>query len=183
MKNVLPYIGRKYDDTQARLPKDNTALQNVIMEMTYRQFLFVSRLPGYLFTRHIFLFRPCMFLCLYYQPCQNISNVRKTNKQITWTSSYIFDCPAKPKIDISLLIFNSLRWNFKKILSFYRKLRLAVTLGKSKGAPLQAWSGPERSRKLRFPEFMTKAQRGGKVVSLTNRPPLPPENPPGTHLC
>ena len=36
--------------------------------------------------------------------------------------------------------------------------------------------GPEGSRKLRFPDFMTTAQDGGKVVSLTHRPPLPPEN-------
>jgi hypothetical protein len=33
--------------------------------------------------------------------------------------------------------------------------------------PLQAWSGPEGSRKLRFPDYMTTAQDGGKVVSLT----------------
>ena len=43
-----------------------------------------------------------------------------------------------------------------------------------KAVPLQAWSGPEGSRKLRFPDFMTTAQDGGKVVSLTHRPPLPP---------
>jgi len=48
---------------------------------------------------------------------------------------------------------------------------------------LQAWSGPEGSRKLRFPDFMTTAQDGGKVVSLTHRPPLPPGNTPGTHFC
>jgi len=46
---------------------------------------------------------------------------------------------------------------------------------KGKAVPLQAWSGPEGSRKLRFPYFMTKAQEGGKVVSLTHRPPLPQE--------
>ena len=40
--------------------------------------------------------------------------------------------------------------------------------------PLQAWSGPEGSRKLRFPDFMTTAQDGGKVVSLTHRPPFTP---------
>jgi len=51
-----------------------------------------------------------------------------------------------------------------------------------KSIPLQAWSGPEGSRKLRFPDFMTTAQDGGKVVSLTHRPPLPPGNAPGTHL-
>ena len=55
--------------------------------------------------------------------------------------------------------------------------------GKGKAVPLQACSGPEVSRKLRFPDFMTTAQDGGKVVSLTHRPPLPPENVPGTHFC
>jgi hypothetical protein len=44
-----------------------------------------------------------------------------------------------------------------------------------KAVPLQAWSGPEAFRKLRFPDFMTTAQDGGKVVSLTHRPPLPQE--------
>jgi hypothetical protein len=29
---------------------------------------------------------------------------------------------------------------------------------------------------------MTTAHDGGKVVSLTHRPPLPPGNAPGTHL-
>ena len=42
---------------------------------------------------------------------------------------------------------------------------------------------PEGSRKLRFPDYMTTAQDGGKVVSLTHRPPLPPGNVPGTHFC
>jgi len=40
-----------------------------------------------------------------------------------------------------------------------------------KAVPLQAWSGPEGSRKLRYPNFMTTAQDGGKFVSLTHRPP------------
>jgi len=43
-----------------------------------------------------------------------------------------------------------------------------------KAVPLQAWSGPEGCRKLRFPDYMTTAQDGGKVVSLTHRPPLRP---------
>jgi len=54
---------------------------------------------------------------------------------------------------------------------------------KGKAVPLQAWSGPEGSRKLRFPEFVAKAQDGGKFVSLTHRLPLPPGNAPGTHFC
>ena len=52
-----------------------------------------------------------------------------------------------------------------------------------KSVPLQAWTGPEGSRKLWFPDFVTTAQDGGKVVSRTHRPPLPPGNTPGTHLC
>jgi len=54
---------------------------------------------------------------------------------------------------------------------------------KIKAVPLQAWSGPEGSRKLRFPDLLTKAQDGGKVVSLPHRPPLPSGNTPGTHFC
>ena len=54
--------------------------------------------------------------------------------------------------------------------------------GKGKAVPLQAWSGLEGCRKLRFPDYMT-AQDGGKVVSPTHRPPLPPRNAPGTHFC
>ena len=50
----------------------------------------------------------------------------------------------------------------------------ATAVPKGKAVPLQAWSGPEGSRKLRFPDFMTKAQGGGKVVSHTHRPHLPP---------
>jgi len=56
-------------------------------------------------------------------------------------------------------------------------------VGKGKSDPLQAWSGPEGSRKLRFPDFMTMAQNGGKVVRLMHRPLLPPENAPDTHFC
>jgi hypothetical protein len=56
-------------------------------------------------------------------------------------------------------------------------------LKKGKAVPLQAWGGPEGSRKLRFPYFLTTAEDGGKVVSLTHRPHLPPGNAPGTHFC
>ena len=55
--------------------------------------------------------------------------------------------------------------------------------GKGKSVPLQDWSGPEGSRQLRFPDYMATAQDGGKVVSLTRRPTLPPGNTPGTHFC
>jgi len=41
---------------------------------------------------------------------------------------------------------------------------------KGKAVPLQAWTSPEGSRKLKFLDFVTTAQDGGKVVSLTHRP-------------
>ena len=65
----------------------------------------------------------------------------------------------------------------------YGGLEYATFGNKGKSVPLQAWSGPEGSRKLRFPDFMTTAQDGGKVVNLTHRSPLPPGNAPGTHFC
>ena len=64
-----------------------------------------------------------------------------------------------------------------------RPVRLCTVKVKGKAVPLQAWSGPEGSRKLMFPDFVTTAQDGDKVVSLTHRPPLPPGNTPGTHFC
>ena len=42
------------------------------------------------------------------------------------------------------------------------------TVYKGEAVPLQAWTDPEGSRKLRFPDFVITAQDGGKVVSLTH---------------
>jgi len=65
------------------------------------------------------------------------------------------------------------------------KLKNILYYVKSKGkaVPLQAWTGPEGPRKLSFPDFVTTAQDGGKVVILTHRSPLPSGNIPGTHFC
>jgi len=71
---------------------------------------------------------------------------------------------------------------FHQILLFILLSELLL-ISKFKTVPLQAWSGPEGSRKLMFPDFMTTAQDGVKVVSLTHRPSLPPVNTPGTHFC
>jgi len=59
---------------------------------------------------------------------------------------------------------------------------VCMYVSKGKAVPLQAWSGPEGSRKLRFPDYIKTAQDGGRVVSHTNWPPLPPRNAPGTHF-
>jgi hypothetical protein len=75
-------------------------------------------------------------------------------------------------------------YHFKAITEESLNLDIeGMVKGKGKAVPLQACSGPEGSRKLRFPDFIITAQEDGKVVSLTHRPPLTPGNPPGTHFC
>jgi len=46
-----------------------------------------------------------------------------------------------------------------------------------KADPLQALSGPECSRKLRFPDFMTTAQDGGKCNAYLEKVVDLPPNP------
>ena len=53
---------------------------------------------------------------------------------------------------------------------------------KRNGFPLKTWSGPEGSRKLKFPDCMETAQEFGKVLSLTLRTHLLPGNLLGTHF-
>jgi len=38
-----------------------------------------------------------------------------------------------------------------------------IIKGKGKAVSLKAWRGPEVSRKLRFPDFVTTAQDGGRL--------------------
>jgi hypothetical protein len=71
----------------------------------------------------------------------------------------------------------------ESLCNIYEYNRMQMCKGKGKAVPLQSWSGPEGSMKLRFPDFMTTVQDGGKVVSLTHRTPLPPGNTSGTHFC
>jgi len=51
--------------------------------------------------------------------------------------------------------------------------------GKGKAVPLQAWTGPEGSRKLRPPDFVTTAQDSGRLSDLCTGRFLPPGNNPG----
>ena len=43
---------------------------------------------------------------------------------------------------------------------------VSVQLCEGKAVPLQAWTGPEGSRMLRFPDFVTTAQDGGRLSAL-----------------
>jgi len=65
-----------------------------------------------------------------------------------------------------------------RILDFYSKGK-----GKGKSVPLQAWTGPEGSRKLRFTDFVTTAQDGGRLSALRTGRLYPPGNTPVTHFC
>jgi len=44
---------------------------------------------------------------------------------------------------------------------------VATVKGKCKAVPLQARTGPEGSGKLRFPDFVTTAQDGGRLSAPT----------------
>ena len=63
----------------------------------------------------------------------------------------------------------------QKLQVYFQNIPFAKYNSKTKGNafPLQAWTGPEGSRKLRLPHFVTMAQDAGKVISLMHRPPLP----------
>ena len=75
------------------------------------------------------------------------------------------------------------KFSLEVIKQLIGRLMRLTCKGKGKAVPLEAWSDPEGSRNLRYLDFMTTAQDGGKVVSRTHRPPLPPENTLGTHFC
>ena len=83
------------------------------------------------------------------------------------------------------LLFTAISLVDKYLFKYILRLVLFIhkCKGKGKTVPLQAWRGPKGSRKLRFPDFVTTAQHGSKVVSLTHRPLLPLGYTPGTHFC
>jgi len=58
-------------------------------------------------------------------------------------------------------------YRYGRVRSTYAPLPTRLLILKAgKSAPLQARSGPEGSRKLRFPDFVTTAQDGGRLSAL-----------------
>jgi len=51
-------------------------------------------------------------------------------------------------------------------MTFLVEISRSQVRKKGKAVPLQAWTGPEGSRKLRFPDFVTTAQDGGRLSAL-----------------
>jgi hypothetical protein len=81
-------------------------------------------------------------------------------------------CHVVSNYYILIFSFSDVKPEKDSLLSFTKHSYKSCLL--CKAVPLKAWSGPEGSRKLGFPDFMTTAQDGGRVVSPTQRPPLPP---------
>ena len=98
---------------------------------------------------------------------------RETERPVLQNVTALFQSRCTKKVNIIV-----------RHIAVHRTLSAAAcdsSIGKA--VPLEAWSGTEGSMKLRFPDFVTTAQEGGKVVSPMHRPPLPPGNTPGTHFC
>ena len=90
-------------------------------------------------------------------------------------------CFSASGLEYSKTVWSSCRWyengnsnvSGKRFVFFfliYIYIYIYIYICKGKAVPLQAWSGPEGSRKLRFPNYMT-TQDGGKVVIPMHRPP------------
>jgi len=82
--------------------------------------------------------------------CMCVEEWRKTTKTFSHNSQCSDDTP---------------NWQMLELLLEFLCL-LSSTEGKGKTFPLQARRGPEGSRKLRFPYFMTTAQDAGRFPAL-----------------
>jgi hypothetical protein len=108
---------------------------------------------------------------------------QRVNEKQKLSSMYKYGGPQKKKViypdwpwGSPILLYNGHRVSFLGIKWPGHGVAHPPLSIKGKAVPLQAWSGPEGPRKLRFPDFMTTAQDGGKIISLMHRPPLPPGN-------
>jgi len=72
--------------------------------------------------------------------------------------------------------WNSIRSRYcKRMAKFTFRPLIPRTIKKGKSVPLQAWSGPEGSRKLRIPDYVTMAQDVVRLSALRTGPFYPQE--------
>jgi hypothetical protein len=70
---------------------------------------------------------------------------------------------------INIRLNDGVYWQWEKlhVSAYSGHLQVLTTfLVYGKAVLLQAWTGPEGSRKLRFPDFVTTAQNGGRLSAL-----------------
>ena len=58
-----------------------------------------------------------------------------------------------------------------------------ISRGKGKAIPVQAWTGPEGSRRLRLPDYMTLGMNVVRLSAPCTSHLYPPGNIPSTHFC
>ena len=69
-------------------------------------------------------------------------------------------CSEKKEGDLKLEVLTVLKTKQVYVLQIFSGK------GKGKALPLQPWGDPEGPRKLRFPDFMTTVQDGGRLSAL-----------------
>ena len=67
---------------------------------------------------------------------------------------------------VTSLSLGSIRNTVSLLVVDICRVKSVFHLLKGKVAPLQAWSGPEGSRKLGFPDLVTAVQDGGRLSAL-----------------
>jgi hypothetical protein len=72
-------------------------------------------------------------------------------------------------MEYTLLFFSSKCSLFHTYNVFGSCIIHILCTGKGKAVPLHAWTGPEGSRKLRFPDFVTTRDGGRLSALLTGR--------------
>ena len=75
--------------------------------------------------------------------------------------------------NITISRFSHMFWAFNSAIIRYSAYKSSTKKGKA--VPLQAWSGPEGFRKLRFSDFMTTAQDAVRLSALRTGPLYPQE--------
>jgi hypothetical protein len=82
-----------------------------------------------------------------------------------------------------------IKFKYKLDILVHQEMLLKVTEikisanDKRQSNPITDPDRPRGFRRLILSDFKQSTQEGGKVVSPTHRPPLPPGNIPGTHFC
>ena len=87
----------------------------------------------------------------------------KTNKWRYYSTVSLLKCPQQKVSKMRLWNLSCLRLPQVTTPEHFNWLLRNMIFGKSKAVPLQAWRGPEGSRKFRFPDFVTTAQDDGRL--------------------